>query len=123
MIFESDVPASWTFLSAETNVVGLDTVIYCLKELQLLEKLTIETRIVFPINRIADLMDYCPKLEELELNGRDHENKDLEDFFSGLVTRRDDHLWSLKATRSELMERKRDIRSRGSLRKEKHQHW
>ena len=119
MIFESDVPVSWTFQSPETNVVGFNMVIDCLKELQLLQKLKIRMRAGFPITFIADLMDYCPQLTEFELSGGDHEDKDLESVFSGLVTSRDDHSWLLKATRSELMERNRDVRPRGSLRKEK----
>lgn len=103
MIFESDVPASWTFYSAETNVVGLDMVVDHLNELQLLEKLTIRMRAGFPITRIAGLIHSCSQLTELELSGGDHEATDLENFFSGIVTRRDEHSWSLKATRSELM--------------------
>lgn len=108
MIFESDVPASWTFHSADTNVVGLDMVIDHLKELRLLEKLTIRMRAGFPKTRIAGLIRYCSQLTELELSGRDYKDKDLENFFSGLVTR-DDHSWLLKATRAELMKIKDSV--------------
>ena len=109
MIFESDVPASWTSDSAETSVVGLDMIVDRLKELRFLEKLTIRMQAQFPITRIADLIHSCSQLTELELSGEDHEDKDLENFFSGLVTGRDDHSWSLKATRSELMKIKDSV--------------
>lgn len=80
-----------------------------LKELRFLEKLTIRTRAGFPITRIAGLIHCCSQLTELELSGKDHEDKDLEKFFSGLVSRRDDHSWLLKATRSELMKMKDSV--------------
>ena len=80
-----------------------------LKELRLLEKLTIRTGAGFPITRIAGLIHCCSQLTELELSGEDHEDEDLENFLSGLVTRRIDHSWSLKATRSELMKIKDSV--------------
>ena len=109
MIFESDIPASWTSDSAETSVVGLDMVIDHLKGLQLLEKLTIRMRKGFPIASIADLIHCCSQLTELELIGEDHEDEDLGNFFSGLVKRKDHHTWSLKANRSELMKIKDSV--------------
>lgn len=74
-----------------------------LKGLRLLEKLTIEMDTGFPIARIAGLIHCCSQLTELELSGWDYDDNKLENFLSGLVTERDDHFWSLKATRSELM--------------------
>ena len=109
MIFESDVPNSWTFQSAETSIVRLDMIIDRLQGLQLLEKLTIRMRAGFPITSIAGLIHCCSQITELELSGGDHEDKDLEKNFNGLVTRKDDHSWSLKATRSELMKIKESV--------------
>ena len=80
-----------------------------LKELRLLEKLTIRTDTGFAIARIAGLIHCCSQLTELELSGWDHHDKDLENFLSELVTERDDLFWSLKATRSELMKIKDSV--------------
>ncbi len=105
MIFESDVPASWTFGSAETSIIKFDTIIEYLPQLQFLEKLTISTGTGLSMTYIADLITHCTQLTELELSGADYKDTDLEGIYSGLVTRRYDNFWSLKATKSELMER------------------
>ena len=105
MIFESDVPGSWTFRSVETSIVKFDTIIKYLHRLQLLEKLTIRTGIALPMTYIVDLISHCTQLTELELSGVGDKNPHLEVLFSGLVTIGNDHFWSLKATKSELMER------------------
>ncbi len=105
MIFESDVPASWTFQSAETSITKFDTIIEHVNRLQLLEKLTIRTREGFSMTCIADLINHCTQLTELELSGVGDKNAHLEGLLSGLVTRKDEHSWSLKATKSQLLER------------------
>ena len=84
-----------------------------LKELRFLEKLTIRMRAGFPITRISNLIHCCSQLTELELSGEDHQDKDLGNFFSRLVKRKDDQSWSLKATRSELMKIKDSVGSHG----------
>ena len=120
MIFESDVPASWTFRSVETSIVNFDTIIAFMTRLQLLEKLTIKTDVELSVFYITDLITRCTKLTELELSGEDCKNTHFEAFFRGLFTGKYAHSWSLKATKSELIER---ISSRGSLRTGKYQHW
>ena len=113
LIFESNVPTSWTFESAETSIVKLDNIIEYVNRLQLLEKLTIRTRVGFSMTCIADLITHCAQLTELELSGVGCKNVHLEELLIGLMTRSDEHSWSLKATKSELMERLSRVDSYG----------
>ena len=104
-IFESDVPASWTFRSAETSIVRFDMIIEIVNRLQLLEKLTIRTVVGLSMAHIVGFITRCSRLKELELSGSGYKNTHVEVLLSGLVTIGHDHIWSLKATKSELMER------------------
>ena len=113
MIFESDVPASWTFRSAETSIIRFNTIVDYITRLQLLEKLTIRTRAGLSMAHIVGFITHCTLLTELELSGRGYKNPQLDVFFSGLVATGDDHFWSLKATKSELMERLSSVRFDG----------
>ena len=117
MIFESDIPASWTSDSAETSLVGFDMIIDHLRGLQFLEKLTIRMCKGFPITSIADLIHCCSQLTDLQLIGDGHQYKDLDNCFSGLVKRKEDHSWWLKANTSELMKLKDSVgfRSKESI--------
>ena len=105
MIFESDVPASWTFRSTETSIIGFGTIIECITRLQLLEKLTLRTDEFLSVLHIADLISRCTQLAELGLSGMHFEYTNLGAYFDGLRTGKYAGPWSLKATRSELIER------------------
>ena len=105
MIFESDVPASWKISSVETSIIKFDTIIECMARLPLLEKFTIRTDVDFSVFYIINLITHCTKLTALELSGKNCRNTHLEAFFSGLSTGKYANSWSLKGTRSEMIER------------------
>ena len=105
MIFESDVPASWTHRSAETSIIKFDRIIEYLTRLPHLEKLTMRTVVGLSMAHIVGLITRGSKFTELELSNSGYKSTHkLEILLSGLVTTGNEYTWSLKATRSELME-------------------
>ena len=106
MIFESDVPASWTHRSAETSIIKFDRIIEYVTRLQHLEKITMRTVVGLSMAHIVGLVTRGSKLTELELSDSGYKSTHkLEILLSGLVTTGNECTWSLKATKSELTER------------------
>ena len=105
MIFESDVPASWTHGSAETSIIKFDRVIEHVTRLQHLEKLTMRTVVGLSMAHIVGFITRGSQFTELELSASGYKsNHKLEILLSGLVTIGNEYTWSLKATKSELRE-------------------
>lgn len=92
MIFESDVPRSWTQSSTEVHPIGTDAIIQHLTNLPHLEKLDIRNAKWLSTANVESILLDCPVLTTINFLGSGDGGPDETNF------------WAIKGTRNNLAE-------------------